>query len=90
MEIRPGEYKKRNKVERLFRRLKSDRRVFSHFAKLNLIFTGFIMFALICNMLHQHQHGLEVLAGVAAVWAFLGFPFLTWFFSNRRWFCVRC
>lgn len=34
--------------------------------------------------------GLEVLARSEAVWAFLGFPFLTGFFSNRRWFCVRC
>ena len=44
-------YKKRNEVERLFRRLKGYRRVFSRFDKLDVIFTGFIAFALICEML---------------------------------------
>ena len=40
-------YKKRNEVERLFRRLKGFRRVFTRFDKLDAIFTGFIVFALI-------------------------------------------
>ena len=40
-------YCKRNKVERLFRRLKGFRRVFSHFDKLDVMFTGLIHFALI-------------------------------------------
>ena len=44
-------YKKRNEVERLFRRLKGYRRVFSRFDKLDVIFIGFIAFALICEML---------------------------------------
>ncbi len=44
-------YKKRNEVERLFRRLKGYRRVFSRFDKLDVIFMGFIAFALICEML---------------------------------------
>ena len=44
-------YKKRNEVERLFWRWKGYRRVFSRFAKLDVIFMGFIAFALIDNML---------------------------------------
>ncbi len=40
-------YKRRNEIERLFRRLKGFRRIFSRFEKLDVIFTGFIMFALI-------------------------------------------
>lgn len=45
-------YKKRNEVERLFRRLKGYRRAFSRFDKLDVIFMGFIAFALIFEMLH--------------------------------------
>ena len=45
-------YKKHNEVERLFRRLKGYRRVFSCFDKLAGTFMGFIMFALIFEMLH--------------------------------------
>ena len=44
-------YKKRNEVERLFRRLKGYRRVFSRFDKLDGIFIGFLAFALIFEML---------------------------------------
>jgi transposase len=40
-------YKRRNEVERLFRRLKGFRRVFSRFDKLDVMFRGFISFALI-------------------------------------------
>ncbi len=40
-------YKKRNEVERLFRRLKGFRRIFSRFDKLDIIFTFFIHFALV-------------------------------------------
>jgi len=40
-------YKRRNEVERLFRRLKGFRRVFSRFDKLDVMFLGFIRFALI-------------------------------------------
>jgi len=39
-------YKKRNEVERLFRRLKGFRRSFSRFEKLNVMFTAFIHIAL--------------------------------------------
>ncbi len=40
-------YKKRNEVERLFRRLKGFRRIFSRFDKLDVMFTAFIYIALI-------------------------------------------
>ena len=39
--------KRRNEVERLFRRLKGFRRLFSRFEKLDVIFLGFIVFVLI-------------------------------------------
>ena len=44
-------YKKRNEVERLFRRLKVFRRIFSRFEKLDLMFTAFIHIALIFDAL---------------------------------------
>jgi transposase len=40
-------YKKRNEVERLFRRLKGFRRIFTRFDKLDVMFIGFVVFALI-------------------------------------------
>lgn len=54
--IYPWEYdqemfKKRNEVERLFRRLKGYRRIFSRFDKLDIVFTFFIYFALITDTL---------------------------------------
>lgn len=42
-------YKRRNEVERLFRRLKGFRRIFSRFEKLDVMFIGFISFALIAD-----------------------------------------
>lgn len=44
-------YKRRNEVERLFRRLKDFRRIFSRFEKLDLVFIAFIYFALIVEEL---------------------------------------
>ena len=44
-------YKRRNEVERLFRRLKGFRRIFSRFDKLDVIFLGFIVFVLIIDSL---------------------------------------
>ena len=44
-------YKSRNEIERLFRRLKGYRRIFSRFEKLVAIFLGFIVFALIVDAL---------------------------------------
>ena len=44
-------YKQRNEVERLFRRLKRFRRVFTRFDKLDVVFSFFIYFALIVDAL---------------------------------------
>ena len=44
-------YQRRNEVERLFRRLKGFRRIFSRFEKLDVIFLGFISFALVVDAL---------------------------------------
>jgi len=44
-------YQRRNEIERLFRRLKGFRRIFSRFEKLDVMFIGFINFALIVEAL---------------------------------------
>ena len=44
-------YRRRNEIERLFRRLKAYRRVFSRFDKLDVLFVGFIVFTLIVEAL---------------------------------------
>ena len=44
-------YRRRNEVERLFRRLKGFRRIFSRFEKLDVIFLGFLVFVLIIEAL---------------------------------------
>ena len=44
-------YKRRNEIERLFRRLKGFRRIFSRFEKLDVVFLGFIVFALVIDAL---------------------------------------
>jgi transposase len=44
-------YKRRNEVERLFRRLKGFRRIFSRFEKLDIMFRAFLNFALIVDMI---------------------------------------
>jgi transposase len=44
-------YKKRNEIERLFRRLKGFRRIFSRFEKLDVIFLAFLCFAFIVEAL---------------------------------------
>jgi transposase len=46
-------YKKRNEVERLFRRIKGFRRIFTRFDKLDVMFMGFIVFALIVIAIKQ-------------------------------------
>jgi len=46
-------YKQRNEVERLFRRLKGFRRIFTRFDKLDVVFTFFIYFALIADALNS-------------------------------------
>ena len=52
-------YKKRNQVERLFRRLKGFRRIFSRFERLDVVFLAFIYFAFIIEALLQCEHALE-------------------------------
>ena len=52
--IEPWEYdwamsRRRNEVERLFRRLKGYRRIFSRFDKLDLMFLGFISSVLVAD-----------------------------------------
>ena len=42
-------YKRRNEIERLFRRLKGFRRIFSRFEKLDIMFIAFISYALIID-----------------------------------------
>ncbi len=44
-------YRRRNEIERLFRRLKGFRRIFSRFEKLDVMFLAFIHFALIVESL---------------------------------------
>ena len=44
-------YKQRNQVERLFRRLKRFRRIFTRYDKLDIIFLAFVYFALIADAL---------------------------------------
>jgi transposase len=46
-------YKRRNEVERLFRRLKGYRPIFSRFEKLDLMFLGFIRFVLVADGLRM-------------------------------------
>ncbi len=45
-------YKSRNQVERLFRRIKRFRRIFTRYDKLDIIYTAFILFALIVDALN--------------------------------------
>jgi transposase len=56
--LRPWEYdramyRRRNEIERLFRRLKGFRRIFSRFDKLDVMFIGFINLALIFEALRS-------------------------------------
>jgi transposase len=44
-------YRRRNEIERLFRRLKGFRRVFSRYDKLDVMFAAFVHFALIAEAL---------------------------------------
>ena len=46
-------YKRRNEVERLFRRLKGYRRIASRYDKLDILYFGFILFALSYEMLRS-------------------------------------
>ena len=44
-------YKRRNEVERFFRRIKRFRRIFTRYDKLDIVFAGFILFAMIVDVL---------------------------------------
>ena len=44
-------YKRRNEVERFFRRIKRFRRIFTRYDKLDTVFAGFILFAMIVDTL---------------------------------------
>ena len=44
-------YRRRNEIERLFRRLKGFRRIFSRFEKLDVMFMAFLCFALVVEAL---------------------------------------
>ena len=46
-------HRERNHVERLFRRLKGFRRVFTRYGKLDAIFPSFVLLALCCLALFQ-------------------------------------
>ena len=47
-------YKRRNEVERFFRRIKRFRRVFTRYDKLDIVFAGFILFAMILILKREH------------------------------------
>ena len=44
-------YKRRNEIERFFLRLKRFRRIFTRYDKLDVLFCGFIFFAMIVDTL---------------------------------------
>jgi len=44
-------YKRRNEVERYFRRLKAYRRIFTRYDKLDMMYASFVMFAMICEII---------------------------------------
>lgn len=46
-------YRRRNEIERLFRRLKGFRRIFSQFDKLDVMFMAFLCFALVVEGLRE-------------------------------------
>jgi len=44
-------YRRRNEIERYFRRIKRFRRVFIRYDKLDVVFAGFVLFAMIIDCL---------------------------------------
>ena len=46
-------YKRRNEVERYFRRIKAFRRVFTRYDKLDIMYSSFVTFAMICEILRE-------------------------------------
>ena len=51
LELQQTSLSPRNEIERLFRRLINIRRIFSRFDKLDVMFTGFLLFTLIVEAL---------------------------------------
>ena len=49
--IREVAYKKRNEIERFFRRIKRFRRIFTRYDKLDVVYEGFILFAMVIDSL---------------------------------------
>ena len=68
-------YKRRNEVERFFRRIKRFRRIFTRYDKLDIVFAGFILFAMIfdslvgtdSNMNYNIRLRLHELSGIMAL-----------------------
>jgi len=50
-QVKKAWYRRRNEIERLFRRLKGFRRIFSRFDKLDVMFMAFLCFALVVEAL---------------------------------------
>ena len=44
-------YRRRNEIERFFRRIKRFRRVFTRYDKLDIVYAGFVLFAMIIDAL---------------------------------------
>ena len=44
-------YKRRNEIERFFRRLKRFRRIFTRYDKLDIVYSGFVLFTMIIDVL---------------------------------------
>ena len=42
-------YKRRNEIERFFRRIKRFRRIFTRYDKLDILYSGFVLFAMIID-----------------------------------------
>ena len=61
-------YRKRNEGERLFRRLKAFRRIFTRFDKLDVLFLGFSHFALSVDALRYRGHALVGCVPPFRVW----------------------
>jgi len=59
--------KRRNCVERLFRRLKAWRRVFTHHDKLDVMFAGFVAVVLIAEILRWYAHHLGNVDTIAKI-----------------------
>ena len=87
-------YKQRNEVERLFRRLKGFRRVFTRFDKLDVVYTFFVYFALIVDALNSvntpwYQRALQTqgIPGLEVVQIQIRLS-LTWPSQNQNSFVI--